>query len=160
MARWLDGLPSPLPRPTPAQLREAFLWSESRTVSKTATVSLHGNTYQVDDLLVGRKVELVFDPFDLTELAVRYSGREFGTAVAHQIGRHTHPKARPETPDTAPEPTGIDYLRLIDTAHTERLEARINYSALLERHQLDAPIEPAPVELDPELEAREGTQND
>ena len=130
MARWLDGLPSPLPRPTPAQLREAFLWSEHRTVSKTATVSLHGNTYQVDELLVGRKVELVFDPFDLTELAVRYSGREFGTAVAHRVGRHAHPKARPETPDTAPEPTGIDYLRLIDTAHTERLEARINYSAL------------------------------
>ena len=139
MARWLDGLPSPLPRPTPAQLREAFLWSEHRTVAKTATVSLHGNTYQVDELLVGRKVELVFDPFDLIELVVRYSGREFGTAIAHHIGRHAHPKARPEIPDTAPEPTGIDYLRLIDTTHTERLEARINYSALLEHEPVELP---------------------
>ena len=139
MARWLDGLASPLPRPTPAQLREAFLWSESRTVSKTATVSLHGNTYQVDELLVGRKVELVFNPFDLTELAVRYSGREFGTAVAHRIGRHAHPKARPELPNTTPEPTGIDYLRLIDATHTERLEARINYSALLEHEPVELP---------------------
>ena len=156
MARWLDGLPSPLPRPAPAQLREAFLWSEHRTVSKTATVSLHGNTYQVDELLVGRKAELVFDPFDLTELAVRYGGREFGTAVAHRIGRHAHPKARPEQPDTAPEPTGIDYLRLIDTTHTERLEARINYSALLERHEFEAPIEPEPVELTPELAENAG----
>jgi putative transposase len=47
------------PLPTPAQLREAFLWSEWRTVT---TVGLHGNSYEVDAVLVGRKVELVFDP--------------------------------------------------------------------------------------------------
>ena len=29
-------------------LTEAFLWSQWRTVTKTATVSLHGNTYQVE----------------------------------------------------------------------------------------------------------------
>jgi putative transposase len=34
-------------------------------------VSLHGNAYQVDAELVGRKVELVFDPFDLTTVEVR-----------------------------------------------------------------------------------------
>ena len=34
--------------PTPAALHEAFLWSERRLVAKTATVSLHGNTYEVD----------------------------------------------------------------------------------------------------------------
>ncbi len=132
LRRWLEGVPDPLPRPTPAQLREAFLWSESRTVTKTATVSLHANVYQVDELLVGRRVELVFDPFDLTEIEVRYRGRSFGPAVGFRIGRHTHPKARPEHPNTDPEPTGIDYLRLIDISHTERLEARINYAALLD----------------------------
>jgi hypothetical protein len=31
-------------------------------VAKTATVGLHGNTYEVDAALVGRRVELVFDP--------------------------------------------------------------------------------------------------
>jgi len=86
---WCEGVPDPLPRPSPAQLREAFLWSEYRTVTKTATVSLHANLYQVDELLVGRKVELVFDPFDLTEIEVRYGGRSFGAAVAfaQQAGR-------------------------------------------------------------------------
>ena len=68
--------------PTPALLREAFLWSQERTVTKTATVSLHGNHhYEVDPALVGRKVELVFDPFDLTRIEVRYQHRPFGTAV-------------------------------------------------------------------------------
>ncbi|MGO8961321.1 MAG: hypothetical protein ACLQFR_28720 [Streptosporangiaceae bacterium] len=42
LRRWQEGIPVPLPLPTPAQLREAFLWSEHRTVTKTATVSLHG----------------------------------------------------------------------------------------------------------------------
>ncbi len=43
-------------------LREAFLFCEVRTVTKVATVSLFGNNYEVDPALVGRKVELVFDP--------------------------------------------------------------------------------------------------
>ena len=102
LARRLDGIPSPLPRPTPAALREAFLWSEFRTVTKTATVSLHGNDYQVDELLVGRKVELVFDPFDLTELGVRYSRREFvGTAVLTASAATPTPRPGPSSPTQA-----------------------------------------------------------
>ena len=76
--------------PTPAALAEAFLWEEHRTVTKTALVSLQGNTYQVDPLLVGRRVELVFDPFDLTRIA--------GPA-ARRPGRDGDP-----APDRAPRP--------------------------------------------------------
>ena len=103
--------------PTPAELHEAFLWSETRTVTKVATVSLHGNHYQVDVALAGQRVELVFDPFDLTRIDVRLHGRSMGTAVPHHIGRHTHPTARPDptTTPTAPASTGIDYLRLVET---------------------------------------------
>jgi putative transposase len=131
LARWRAGIPDPLPLPTPARLREAIVWSEFRTVTTAATVSLHNNRYQVDELLIGRKVELVFDPFDLTDIDIRYSGRGFGKAVAFTIGRHSHPKARPEHPERPAEPTGIDYLRLLDATHTQRLESRINYTALL-----------------------------
>ena len=38
------------------------MWSEARMVTKTATVSLFSNSYEVDPALVRRKVELVFDP--------------------------------------------------------------------------------------------------
>ena len=131
LRRWQEGIPVPLPLPSPAQLREAFLWSEYRTVTKTATVSLHGNTYQVDHLLAGRKAELVFDPFDLEDIEVRYDGRSFGKAVAFKISRHSHPKARPEQPRGQPPATGIDYLRLLDTAHDAgQLRPRINFTAL------------------------------
>jgi putative transposase len=131
LARWQAGITHPVPTPTPAQLREAFLWSAQRTVARTATVSLHNNVYQVDPVLVGRTVELLFDPFDLTDIEVRHRGRSYGAAVAFRIGRHAHPKARPEHLEpSAPAPTGIDYLRLVDAAHDATLAGRVNYAAL------------------------------
>jgi putative transposase len=99
--------------PDPALLAEAFSWSAVRLVRKTSTVELEGNAYSVDPFLTGRKVELVFDPFDMTRLTVYWAGRKVGVAVPQVIGRHAHPKA---PPDEDPEPvtyTGIDYLALI-----------------------------------------------
>ncbi|MER7577876.1 Mu transposase C-terminal domain-containing protein [Streptomyces sp. NPDC126514] len=130
LERWLAG--APFPTPTPDALREAFRWSELRKVARTATVSLQSNTYNVDASLVGRQVELVFDPFDLTDIDVRFGGRSFGKAIPHLITRHAHPKAKPETPVAVPPaPTGIDYLRLIDTERTKELGQRINYEVFL-----------------------------
>ena len=127
--RWAAGGPFALP--SPAALREAFLWSEHRQVKKTATVSLHGNRYQVDPALVGRRVELVFDPFDLTTIEVRHQGKPMGLAIPHRIDRHAHPKARPETPPAPPPAaSGIAYLPLIDAAHQADLSAKVNYAAL------------------------------
>lgn len=119
--------------PTAADLTEAFLWSEYRTVTKTATVSLHGNTYQVEAALAGRKVELVFSPFNLEKLQVRYAGVGYGLAVPHVITRHTHPKARPEIVDPPPPtPSGIDYLALTAAAHHQQVkdDRRIGFHAL------------------------------
>jgi len=120
--------------PTAALLREAFLWSESRTVAKTATVSLHGNDYEVDPALVGRRCELVYDPFDLTRIEVRYQGRTLGDSVPLQIGRHTHPRAqgRIEPPAAA---TGIDYLALLAARRDSEQGPRIDYAQLTDGQQ-------------------------
>jgi len=141
--RWEQGWSVSSPRmPSTGQLREAFLWSQWRTVTKTATVGLHGNTYEVDAVLIGRKVELVFDPFDLTRIEVRWRGRSMGQAVPHVIGRHVHAKARPDD-TTPPEPvrTGIDYLHLVEQQHTAELADRVQYAHLREE---PTPDEPAP----------------
>ncbi|MHB8695669.1 MAG: transposase [Solirubrobacteraceae bacterium] len=129
----LERLGAFTPRyPTAAELREAFLWSETRLVTKTATVSLLGNRYEVDQALCGRRVELRFDPYDLELIEVYYAGRPCGHAVGHVIGRHVHPHA--EEPAGEPRPvSGIDYLRLITEEHErDWLSRRINY------HQLHA----------------------
>ena len=114
--------------PTPAELREAFLWQERRTVTKTALVSLLGNSYEVDAQLVGRQVELLFDPFDLGRIEVRHHGRSFGQALAHTVGRHVHPQAMREPSDASPAPaTAIDYLTMVANEHEAELRRQIAY---------------------------------
>ena len=120
--------------PEPLQLREAFLWSESRTVTKTATVSLWSNVYEVDPSLVGRKVELVFDPFDLSHVDVHHSGRVIGIAQAHVVRTHVHPMIK-EPELQAVQPTGIDYLQLIADRHDKERKERtgeLKYSHFVE----------------------------
>ncbi|MGH3756137.1 MAG: Mu transposase C-terminal domain-containing protein [Pseudonocardiaceae bacterium] len=106
------------------------MWEERRSVTKTATVSLHGNLYQADPELAGRRVELVSGPFDLTRIEIRVAGAPAGTAIPHHIGRHAHPKARPGTPPAPPPATGIDYAHLLDAAHQAELAQGVNYAAL------------------------------
>ena len=124
----------PPARPDPAVLKEAFSWSVLRQVRKTATVSVEGNVYCVDPFLAGRKIECVFDPFDMTVLTVYWQGRKVGTAVPQVIGRHAHPKAPPDEDDPAPaELTGIDYLQLVADADAAALADQLRLSALDER---------------------------
>jgi len=136
LARWNDGWQAagcgPV-MPAADALTEAFLWSALRTVTKTATVSLHGNTYQVEAALAGRKVELVFSPSNLPLTQVRHGRRSYGQAVQHVTTRHAHPKARPETPEPIPAPTtGIAYLQLVAEAHQQQVltDDRIGFHAL------------------------------
>lgn len=128
-----SGAPAPC-RPDPDQLRRAFLWREQRTVSSFATVSLHTNRYEVDPSLVGRKVDLLFNPFDLTYIDVEFCGRPMGQAAPHRVTRHAHPDVKPHAP--APiQATGIDYLRLLEAAHHNDIGVAINFSALAEAIQ-------------------------
>jgi hypothetical protein len=89
---------------------------------------------EVDAALVGRRVEVVFDPFDLTRLQVRYQGRTMGTAIPHRIGEHVHPAARAADTTAEQSPaTGIDYLRLVRQRHTAQLTERVRYAGLSQR---------------------------
>ena len=112
------------------RLVEAFRWLVVRKVSRTATVSLEGNAYGVDPALVGRRVELRYDPEDLSVIDVVCEGRPAGTAVPFVIGRHTH-RAVPQAARPAPETTGVDYLGMVAAAHEEQAgTGRIDFSQL------------------------------
>jgi putative transposase len=120
--------------PDQSRLRDAFLWSETRVVTKVATVSLWSNVYEVDPSLVGRRVELVFDPFDLTDIDVRLDGRSIGIAIPHVIRTHVHPTVKEPT-NTAVEPTRIDYLGLVSARHENKnkdITGKLQYSELVE----------------------------
>jgi putative transposase len=143
IARWQAGGP---PRAAdPVLLAEAFRWSVTRVVAKTATVSLAGNRYQVDPSLVGQHIELRYDPEDLTQLTVYMEGAAAGIATPLVVGRHTHP-AVPQAARPTPEPTGIDYLGLVQAAHEQATIGRIAYRDL---QALAPPQDTAEVQEDP-----------
>jgi putative transposase len=132
IARWAKATAAERAVPDPAALREAFLWSERRKVTKTALVSLHGNSYQVDAWLAGKYIELVFDPFDLAHIEVRAGGKPAGTALPFTVSRHRHPKTRTDGQQRAePAPTGIDYLAALGDAHDAGLRDQVNYRSLI-----------------------------
>ncbi|OYV64233.1 MAG: hypothetical protein B7X07_06945 [Actinobacteria bacterium 21-64-8] len=108
--------------PSMALVREAFLF---------------GNHYEVDQALITRRVELVFDPFDLERITVRYHDTDFGLAVPHKIGRHVHPMAKVAPP--AGPPTGIDYLGLIEARHRGAVGSPIGYAQM--EHAPSTPTE-------------------
>ncbi|HEY6421866.1 MAG TPA: Mu transposase C-terminal domain-containing protein [Pseudonocardiaceae bacterium] len=124
LARWDAGWVGRSPdRRHPDVIVEAFRWSAVRKVTKTGTVSLQGNTYQVDPSLAGARVELIYDPFDLTgPVAVTAAGGiPAGEAVPQDIRRHVHPKAVAAAKDAdtgaVNAASGIDYLRLVEARH-------------------------------------------
>jgi len=102
----------------PARLAEAFRWSVTRRVTRTATVPLEGNAYAVDPALVGRRAGLRYDPEDLTAIEVFLDGKPAGAAVPFVIGRHVHKAVAPPAAP-APDRTGIDYLGLVAAAHED-----------------------------------------
>ena len=123
LASWENRAASSLPGPkyaTAIQLREAFLWSDRRQVTKTGTISFQSNTYEVDATLAGRQIELLYDPFDLSEIQVRYQGRNLGNAILHKTRANVHKKAKTD-PAVTPPPTatGIDYLKAVELRNSK-----------------------------------------
>jgi putative transposase len=116
---------------SPELLREAFRWSVTRKVTRTATVPLEGNAYAVDPALTGRRVELRYDPEDLTRIDVFLDGKPAGKAVPFITRRHVH-RAVPQAARPEPDPTGIDYLGLVAAAHDDEAGtgAKIDYTQL------------------------------
>ena len=126
--------PAPATRPAdPENLRLAFLHRAERKVYKTSTVSFEGNRYSVPPYLRGKRVELRYDPFDLTRLEVWYNDAFLELAEPEEIVTSTHPDVEP---DPVPKPlpdSGVDYLALLRLERERLLQAQlgtINFTQL------------------------------
>jgi transposase InsO family protein len=114
--------PGTLRRPEPTELEHIFLWQEERVVDKTSCVALLGNCYEVDAQLRGRRVELRFNPYDLTRIQVHYRDRDHGLARPVDLQRTVDARVgdtptRP-TPEAAPL---VSYLAALEERHQKRL---------------------------------------
>ena len=83
----------------PATLVDLFLWEETRRVDKTGCIELKGNSYPVHEHLVGRVVEVRFDPFDLSRVRIYLDGKFLHTAEPYELKSHTYRKAEPKKPE-------------------------------------------------------------
>jgi putative transposase len=114
--RWAD----------PMQLRQAFLWREKRTVTRTATLSLQGNRYGVDPILAGQQVELRFDPFDLSELEVWRDGRFVAQAQVQKMERDRHISLdRLLPPPQEAQKPHVDFLCALKAEHQAMLDGEV-----------------------------------
>ena len=76
----------------------AFLQLEHRKVDKSGCISFGGKKYEVGVIYIGRTVDVVYDPADISVLTVE--DRHFNTSFQVKqlvIGEHTGP--RPKLPD-------------------------------------------------------------
>jgi putative transposase len=122
--RWHAG--GPISHPAPARLIDAFRWSANRKVTRSATISLEANTYAVDPTLVGQRIEIRYDPEDLTRLDVFFNDKPAGVATPFTIGRHVA-KRVPQAQRPVAEATGIDYLGMVQAAHEDDTIGTIHY---------------------------------
>ena len=135
LQRWLAGPSSLRLPPDPDKLSEAFLWAAQRTVTATRTVSLHGNLYEVDPALVGRRVELRYDPTDLSQITVWVADEPAGQATPAELRTHVDPKLRGAIGAEPGPPTGIRYLDALVADHAHALRGHLSYLPPDQEHE-------------------------
>lgn len=107
----------------PEKLVDIFLWEEERTVDKSGTFQLDGNKYPVPEDLVREKVQVRFDPFDLSQVRVYHNDRFIEVVSPEKTVSHTYSKAMPRRHDKkAPLESSKDFRRQV----SEEYKASVN----------------------------------
>jgi transposase InsO family protein len=57
------------------ECRDAFLWEEQRTVDKSGCIKLSGVVFDVGVALIRRRVDVRYDPFDLSVVEIWHDGK-------------------------------------------------------------------------------------
>ncbi len=89
--------PKPLRFIKPVELANAFLHSETRKVDKSGCISFLDQKYEVGLSFIGRRVDVIYDPSDITELTIEFEGHEPWKARKLEIGERAG--KRPLLPD-------------------------------------------------------------
>jgi transposase InsO family protein len=105
------------------ECRDAFLWEEQRTADKTGCVKLSGLVFDVGVALARRRVDLRYDPFDLSVIDVWYSGAFQRKAEKLYITEFT--QRLESTPNAGPQkPTRSRLLRVYEEQNKNREKQR------------------------------------
>ena len=100
-------------------LTNAFLHCESRKVEKSGCINFMGKKYEVGLLFIGCKVDVIYDPADITTLTIEYEGHAPWTVHELVIGEHSG--QRPSLPEHI-QPQKADSSRLLNAAQEKNQE--------------------------------------
>ncbi|MHB9095521.1 MAG: DDE-type integrase/transposase/recombinase [Eubacteriales bacterium] len=105
----------------PEMLATAFLHCEERKVDKAGCISFQGRKYEVGVSFIGCKVEVTYDPANISELTIEYPGHTPWQARELVIGERTGP--RPKLPEHL-APITAESSRLLQGAARQHEERR------------------------------------
>lgn len=78
----------PLVFPDTSLCAEAFLHTEERQVDKTCCINFYGNKYEVGMDLIGRKVDVYYDPVWTDEIEIHHKDKKPFKAKRLEIGEN------------------------------------------------------------------------
>jgi putative transposase len=117
---------------TPEECKSAFLWAEERTVDKTGCFSLYGTILEAGTTFVRQKIEVRYDPFNLSEAEIWQKGVNKATAKVREIKEYNGQKRRSNAIEQATK-TGSRLLQSLEKEKKERTAKRqgiISYKKL------------------------------
>ena len=105
------------------ECREAFLWEEQRTVDKSGCISFKGMLYDVGVALARCRVDVRYDPFDISLVEIWHGGKFQRKAEVLEI-REFAPKLDDATAVAPKKPTHSRLLRIYEEKNKEREKQR------------------------------------
>ena len=120
------------------ECRDAFLWEEQRTVDKSGCIKLAGVVFDVGVALIRRRVDVRYDPFDISVIEVWHDGKFQRKAEKLSMPDFTPKQAI--IPVTTPQkPTHSRLLKVYEDKNKQREKQR-NQALAFSGPKEDGPI--------------------
>jgi transposase InsO family protein len=113
LLRWQHDIEHIRQLPPATDLRRLFFHRLDRLVRRDSTFLLHNGFYEAPSHLAGQRIEVRFDPLDLSQVEIYFQGQAQGRV------RPVDPVVNPQLSSTkaaaspAAEPTGINFVELL-----------------------------------------------
>ncbi|MCL2853758.1 MAG: DDE-type integrase/transposase/recombinase [Defluviitaleaceae bacterium] len=105
------------------ECRDAFLWEEQRVVDKSGCISFKGVMYDVGVALIRRRVDVRYDPFDISVVEIWHEGK-FQRKAEELCIPEFAPEREEPAGSTAKKPTHSRLLKLYEAKNKERDKQR------------------------------------
>jgi len=118
LKRWRENIGKFLRTIDDKELAELFLWQVTRAVSKVGLVRVQGIDFEVEAILNNKKVDIRFNPFDLSSVHIYHAGRFVQKAKPAKFSRwNTAAKVNTKKPVSPQLTTGIKPLKQLEQQH-------------------------------------------